>query len=136
LVERILSQAKRKGISLSDVEQKMLYFSETAWTPPDMENVSRKFDEKYDQNKYEAKIASLIRGIKRDQEQNLGDEWERAVDVLRKEDHYVLLLINAADKSSSRLVRPPYDRLKLILTALLVIVTMFAIMYFLGWRSR
>jgi hypothetical protein len=33
LVERIVSQAQHDAVALSDIERKMLYFSETGWTP-------------------------------------------------------------------------------------------------------
>ena len=55
LVERILSQAERDGVSLSEIERKMLYFSETAWTLPDIMEVNEEFDRRYDQDEYEQK---------------------------------------------------------------------------------
>lgn len=36
LVGRIAQRAEQEGVPLSEVERKMLYFSETAWTLPDM----------------------------------------------------------------------------------------------------
>jgi len=47
LIHRIVAQADQDGIPLSDVEQKMLYFSETGWTLPNMMTISREFDETY-----------------------------------------------------------------------------------------
>ena len=49
LALRIAEQAQRDHVQLSEVEQKMLYFSETDWTLPDMTEVSEEFDRDYDQ---------------------------------------------------------------------------------------
>lgn len=71
LVSRIVDEAQREGVALSEVERKMLYFTETAWTLPDIMEVSDEFDRDYDQNEYEKKIAGLIKNlVKRDREEN------------------------------------------------------------------
>jgi len=44
LVSRIVEEARRENVPLSDVERKMLYFSETNWTLPDIASVSAAFD--------------------------------------------------------------------------------------------
>jgi hypothetical protein len=41
LVSRIVAEADRAGIQLSDIERKMLYFSETGWTLPDIQRSKR-----------------------------------------------------------------------------------------------
>ena len=48
LVSRIVTEAQREGIALSEIERKMLYFSETASTLPDIADVSDAFDGNYD----------------------------------------------------------------------------------------
>jgi hypothetical protein len=77
LVERILSQAERDGASLSEIERKMLYFSETAWTLPDIMEVNEEFDRRYDQDGYERKIAQLVRSIrsKTTRDEGGGQSW-------------------------------------------------------------
>lgn len=152
LVGRIVAEAKREGVSLSDVERKMLFFSETGWTLPDMKEVSSEFDRDYDQDKYEVKIAGLIqrylRRVKTENEQDLST-WNEAVDKLSGEDHYLLVLINAAHLSGERrwrwlptlsdfnLNRPvrrePGDRLRLCLTALVCVVGFFILFALLSW---
>jgi len=57
LIARIVEEAQREGIVLSATERKILYFSETAWTLPDMDTVSDEFDSAYNQRDYEKKIA-------------------------------------------------------------------------------
>jgi hypothetical protein len=56
-----MSASQREGVAFSDAERKMLYFSETAWTLPDIWDVSDKFDRDYDQDLYERKISGLIK---------------------------------------------------------------------------
>ena len=85
LVARISEEAQRKHIALSEVERKMLYFSETGWTLPDMAEVSDEFDSKYDQDQYEKKIASLIASaMKRSRQENREeyDSWSDAIRLL------------------------------------------------------
>jgi hypothetical protein len=57
LVSRIVAESQREGVSLSEVERKMLYFSESAWTLPDIAEVNDAFDREYNQAEYEQKLA-------------------------------------------------------------------------------
>lgn len=57
LVARIIEQAKRENLTLSEVERKMLYFSETHWTVPDMLEVNQRFDHEYNQDEYNLRKA-------------------------------------------------------------------------------
>ena len=45
LISRIVDQAQRDGVPLSEVERKMLYFSETGWTLPDIMSVNEASDD-------------------------------------------------------------------------------------------
>jgi hypothetical protein len=60
IVSRITTEAQRQGVPLSEIERKMLYFSETEWTLPDMAEVNDAFDREYDQAAYERKIGKII----------------------------------------------------------------------------
>ena len=62
LVSRIVAESQREGVPLSEVERKILYFSETAWTLPDIEEVNDAFDREYNQAEYERKIRHPSRG--------------------------------------------------------------------------
>ena len=57
---RIAIVAERDGIPLSELARKMLYFSETDWTLPDISNVSEEFDRDYNESEYVRKIAALV----------------------------------------------------------------------------
>jgi hypothetical protein len=59
LIARIVAEAGRESVPRSETERKMMYFTETAGTLPDMGEVSEAFDRDYDQATYEAKIGGL-----------------------------------------------------------------------------
>lgn len=118
LVSQIVQEAQREAVPLSEVERKMLYFSETAWTLPGIMDVSDEFDRTYDQGEYEKKIAHLVRNAgKRAQKDNREEYegWWDAIRVLRREDHYILVMIGRAS------LRPPGDRIKLWGTAFAIV---------------
>ena len=99
LVARIAEEAQREGIPLSDVERKMLYFTETGWTLPDIVEVNEQFDREYSVAEYEKKIAGLIRNAR--QRDRKGDPqefsaWSEAIRILSKEDHYLLVMLDEA----------------------------------------
>jgi hypothetical protein len=61
LISWIALEAEREGVPLSETERKMMYFTETAWTHPDIWEVNESFERDYDQPAYEAKIGELAR---------------------------------------------------------------------------
>ncbi len=126
LVSRLVTEAQREGIPLSEVEREMLFFSETGWTLPDIAEVSAAFDRSYDQTKYEQKIVRLVRkfcaGTRADNRGEF-DAWMEAIRTLGGEDHYLLVLIAAAEAS----VRPRGDVVKLVATALAIVGVLLAI---------
>jgi hypothetical protein len=130
LIERILRQAGQNGISLTDVERKMLYFSEAGWTLSDMMAISQEFDRAYNQDEYERKIGQIIRRI-HDQPKTNRDEdrWDEAVQCLREEDHYLLVLIDGALSSSAK--RPHWDTARLILAGVVIVAAFFPILFFI-----
>ncbi len=124
LAGRIVAQAKREQVPLSEIERKMLYFSETDWTLPGMHKINAEFERDYDNNEYERKIAGLIRNIEAG---DAGDEqeqetWQRAVDKLAEGDNYLSILLDPSFTPAGEAVHPPHDRLRLWLTALGVVV--------------
>jgi hypothetical protein len=117
LVSRIVSEAELEGVQLSETERKELYYSESAWTLPDMERTNDDFERNYDQDEYERKIAGLIRNARRrDGRANKEDAklWYEAVGILRKEDHYILVMVRQAGVST----RPRGDFLWLLVAGL------------------
>lgn len=94
LIERIVAQAKQDGTELSEIERKMLYFTESGWTLPDMAEVSAKFDQEYSQDEYEGKIGQIVGRVHETASEADEETWDEAVAVLSSGDHYLLVLIN------------------------------------------
>lgn len=129
IASRITDEAHRDGVSLSEVERKMLYFSETAWTLPDILDVSDEFDRNYDQNVYERKISQLIRKaltrLRKEGPEELG-AWHEAIRRFSGQDRYLLVMVEQAGVGATfrpaRAPRPPGDRWRLFGTAVVFVV--------------
>ena len=118
LVSKIIEEAQRESVVLSEPESKMLFFSESGWTLPDMAAVLDEFDRLFDQNEYEEKITRLIKtAAKRCRKESPEeyDRWWAAIRVLRKEDHYLLVMIRRAG------IRPRGDLLRLWATGAAIV---------------
>jgi hypothetical protein len=103
LAGRITQQAVREGTPLTEVERKMLYFSETDWTLPDMMKVNEEFDRDYDQGEYEEKIGGLVSRLLASEDEQGVETWDDAVVKISDEDHYLLVLINSAPPTPIKL---------------------------------
>lgn len=119
LIGRISAQADEDGVPLSDIERKMLYFSETDWTLPNMTVVSEDFSRNYNEKEYEAKVREPIQHVRNDASGKYGDDgWNEAVKRLRGEDHYLLVLIDERYNVAAK--RPSGDIVRLMLASVLV----------------
>ena len=127
LIRQIVEQADRDGVPLSDIEREMLYFSETGWTLPNMMGISNEFDEKYDQDEYESKIGQIIRRLQ-GQSGRSHDEWNEALQRLREEDHYLLVLIDGASRDPEKASR--WEVLKYLLIGGVVALVLLRIAFF------
>jgi hypothetical protein len=99
LIARISAEAQQQGIEFTEVERKMLYFSATGWTLPDILDVNAEFERDYNNDEYESRIAGLARAIERKNSEKASDEqsfWDDAVEKLSEGDHYLLVLIRLA----------------------------------------
>jgi len=119
LISRIVAEAEHENAPLSEIERKMLYFTESGWTLPDIMKVSEDFDREYDQDKYEQKIAKLV--TKADKRICKGsrdeyDRWWAAIRFLQREDHYITVMIRLAG------LRPRGDQLRLFATGLGIVI--------------
>src|SRR5579862_2334561 len=128
LISKIVAEAASENVPLSEVERKMLYFTESGWTLPDIMKVNEDFDREYDQGEYEHKIAKLVtkadkrirKGVRDDY-----DKWWAAIRFLEREDHYILVMIRLAG------LRPRGDRFRLLASGF-GIVTLIVIWIFLS----
>jgi hypothetical protein len=99
LISKIVAEAEHENVPLSEVERKMLYFTESGWTLPNIMEVSEDFDREYDQDGYEQKIAKLVtQADKRIREGSRYDydRWWAAIRFLQREDHYITVMIRLA----------------------------------------
>lgn len=135
LIQRIEAEAKSEGVPLSEVERKMLYFTETGWTLPDIMEVNAEFERDYDNDEYEQKVLNLAQAIERHNKGKGGADqatWDDAVVKLSEGDHYLLVLINPRLVGKPSTKRPPGDLLKLVLTAVGVVAIIFVAMVLLN----
>jgi hypothetical protein len=121
LVEQATQQASLDGVSLSDLEKRMMYFTESADATEDPLKLNDEFQAHYDTAEYEVKVSRLLHHaffrVKKENPET-ARRWNEAVKALNKGDHYILVLLD--QKLSGE--RPPYDNLKLLGTALLLIL--------------
>ncbi len=126
LISELVAEAQRENVPLSEVERKMLYFTESGWTLPDIMKVSEDFDREYDQAQYEQKIAKLVtkadRRIRKGSREEY-DRWWAAIRFLQREDHYISVMIRLA------CLRPRGDQLRLFGTALAIVICFMLVLF-------
>jgi hypothetical protein len=99
LISKVSEQAEIEHLPLAEVEKKMLYFTEVHQSLPDTYSVNAEFERDYDSDEYEAKIAGLLRrGRERDRKESAvqAQQWDDAIDALKAEDHYILVMVYRA----------------------------------------
>ena len=154
LVERIVAEAQREKVPLSEIEREMLYFTESGWTLPNILEINAEFERDYDNEEYEQKIAALVREIDKQNETEGGDEqskWDDAIVKLAEGDHYLLVLIGLGRSCPARgfsewlpaskfygtgKARPPGDFLRLIVVALVLTVVMLVGVVIESWVKK
>lgn len=136
LISQIINEAERKGESLSDLERRMLEFSEVEKAPADYLELNAEFERECSEIEYEDKISELARSriehLRATQSPDL-DEWNNAISLSSEDDHYLMVMINMASRSRSPHGEPPpaashptNDRLKLLLTAAAIVLFLLA----------
>ena len=99
LISKVIEEAEFELVSLSEIEKKMLYFTEVHPSLPDIYEVNAAFERDYDSDEYEVKIAGLLKNARdRDSHSSPNGEqdWKDALDALKKEDHYILVMVAQA----------------------------------------
>jgi len=96
LADQAAQQAALDHTPISDLEKRMMYFSESdPASCADPVRLNDEFEEKYDTAEYEAKMSRLLHRVyKRLKAENPGGklQWDEAISTLKKGDHYVLVL--------------------------------------------
>jgi hypothetical protein len=116
LVQQSAEQAAIENVALSNLEKRMMCFTETN-PSEDPLNLNEEFVAAYDSDEFEYR-----RLVKNDSES--ARKWNDAVRQLRKEDHYLLVLWDKGPRE-----RPPYDSLKLLGTAILLIALVMSLIF-------
>jgi hypothetical protein len=100
LASRIAAEAVREGKPLSELERQMLFFTETHESLPNILEINEQFEQQYDATVYEETICELARNAyARDAKNSPADRqrWDDAIRRLETEDHYILVMLRAAD---------------------------------------
>lgn len=103
LVKQAVEQAALENVPFSELEKRMMYFTES--DPASCNNpidLNAEFELQYDAKKYEPKISQLLhharKRLKHQDPEQLRN-WNEAVHTLRKGDHYILVLLDVGPKS-------------------------------------
>jgi len=99
---KIIEQAERDNISLSDLEKKMLEF--TSERESEYLDMNKEFEKQYDTEEYERKIISILKKVykwdirmqKNKKTKSIQKSYKNAFEVLSREDHYILIMIELA----------------------------------------
>jgi hypothetical protein len=96
LVQQTAQQASIENVPFSDLEKRMMYFTEGDGMTEDPIDLNSAFEAEYDSAEYERKIGGLLAHahsrLKKENPQSVRT-WNEAVQELRKGDHYLLLLL-------------------------------------------
>jgi hypothetical protein len=93
LINRIVDQAKRENVPLTEIETHMLGFSLVGTGPLEQEAAAA-FERGYDKQQYETKVSQLFHNVY-EMDKSLGREeiWEQSLDALAHEDIYLAEII-------------------------------------------
>jgi len=95
----VIAEAELERVPLSDVEKKMLHFTEVHPSLPDIYDVYAEFERDYNSDEYERKVAELLKNARdndRKQSADAEQPWKDALNALRAEDHYILVMTGQA----------------------------------------
>jgi hypothetical protein len=96
LIDRIVNQATVDRVQLTEVEIRMLGFSEATANARDLE-AAQAFERDFDDHEYEAKIATLIRhAYERDKENGNLEPWSHALAQIAGRDLYLHVMLELA----------------------------------------
>jgi hypothetical protein len=128
LAQQTAEQAALENVPLSDLEKRMMYFTETGECPEDPVALNDAFEAAYDTGEYEAKVSKLLHhAYQRVTKENpeTAHRWKEAMKQLSRGDHYLLILYGVNYPKERPQERPPYDSLKLLGAGILVASAMF-----------
>src|SRR6266851_621551 len=128
LVAQTAEQAALEGVPLSDLEKRMMYFTESGSVPEDPFKLNEEFEAEYDSDEYEAKISRLLHHAYqrlRKENEAARKNWDLAIKCLRRGDHYLLVMCDLAPSGG----RPLGDSMKLLASSLGIIAFAFLVFF-------
>jgi hypothetical protein len=147
LVQQTAEQAALENVPFSDLEKRMMYFTETDECPEDPIALNDAFEAEYDTDEYEAKVSKLTHHaylrIKKENSEAF-HRWKEAMRELSKGDHYLLVLCDDGAPRRPLLEGSPPVSLKsfgpVIWGAVLLIAALFGLpaifgRYGFSWRG-
>jgi hypothetical protein len=138
LIARVVEEATVEHVSLSDVEKKMLHFTEVHPSLPDIYKVNAQFERDCDTDEYEAKISDLLKNARdRDNRASptLEQQWKDSIDALKDEDHYILVLLYRAFLGDRKSLLPTHRVRDYIIYIAIGIALVFAAIGVAMWRG-
>ena len=110
-ISKVIEEAGLERVPLSEVEKKMLYFTEQHPTLPNILEIAAEFERDYDGDEYEQKISALLKNA-RDRDKNgspgQDQQWKDALDALKNEDHYILVMVYMAFSDYRKEILPTH----------------------------
>jgi hypothetical protein len=110
LADQAAQQAALDHTPLSDLERRMMYFTESdPASCADPITLNAEFEEKYDTAEYEAKMSQLLsHAYKRLKAENPAGklQWDEAISTLEEGDHYLLVLWRQYSPTGARKDEP------------------------------
>ncbi|HET8922443.1 MAG TPA: hypothetical protein VFN26_05540 [Candidatus Acidoferrum sp.] len=129
LVQQIAQQAGLENVPLSDLEKRMLYFTEGDDCPEDPAALNDEFDSQYDSDAFEKKITQLMKhAYKRLRKKGSSEQriWDDAIRRLKRGDHYMLVMWDA---------RPGIPRWQIVLVVIIFFLYA-ALRWGITWITR
>ena len=136
-ISKVIEEAEFERVSLSEIEKKMLYFTEAHPSLPNIYEVNAEFERDYDSDEYEAKIVGLLKNARdRDSRSspNLEQDWKDALDALKKEDHYILVMLYCAFPEYRKTILPTHRVRDYMIYIAIGIALVLALIGFAAWR--
>jgi len=123
LINRIIDQAKRANMPLSDIETQMLGFSPMSASQAELDAAAA-FDRGCDKQKYEAKVFQLFQDVyEMDKSVGRAEIWEQSLDALADEDIYLAEIIRKSGLRQAPIpwYLPDLSSLRQYLTAIILV---------------
>lgn len=139
MISKVVQQAQAEGNPLTEVERKMLYFTEVHPSLPDISDINAEFERDYNSDEYETKIAGLLRRARendRAQSAVQSQQWEDAILALNEEDHYILVLVYCAFREYRSTLLPTHRVRDYVIYIAIGLGLVLAIIGFAEWGHR